>query len=100
MSKETDITAPWVLHTVPKHMLISHDKMKRLMTETDILTVFHELMDKYPDYRKMYTDGSKRNNSVACAFTVNSALFSHKLRDGLSVYTAELVAVREAMKFV
>ena len=85
------LIAPWELHGVKTHMLMTQDK--RLMTEADIQTEFHELTDKYPYHRLLFTDGSKQNTSVACAFTVNNAFFSHKLRDGLSIYTAELVAV-------
>ena len=34
------------------------------------------------------------------AFTINNAFFSFKLPDGMSVYTAELATILEALKFV
>ena len=90
--------APWILHNVKTIMLMTQDK--RHMTEIDVKTAFHELVDGYRGYRLLFTDGSRMNTSVACAFTVNSAFFSYKLQDGLSIYTAELVAIREALKFI
>ena len=90
--------APWLLHRVSTLMLLDGDK--RRMTETDIQTEFAELISKYPGYRILYTDGSKMGTSVAYAFTVNNAFFSNRLGDGMSIYTAELVAIREALHFV
>ena len=95
---EGEPTAPWTLHDVTALILPIQDK--RLMTEREIQAEFHNLIHSYPGYRLLFTDGSKQGVSVACAFTVNNAFFSHKLQDGISIYTAELVAIREAMKFV
>ena len=66
----------------------------------DVKIAFHELLDSYQGYRLIFTNGSRLNTSVACAFTVNIAFFSYKLQASLSIYTAELVAICEALKFV
>ena len=95
---EGEPIAPWTLHDVSAIRLLTHDK--RHMTLSDVQTEFQELKQKYLGYRLLFTDGSKQGVSVACAFTINNAFFSFKLQDGLSVYTAELVAISEAMKFV
>ena len=92
------LIAPWLLHPVQTILLLTQDH--RHMTETDIQATFHQLVAGYPDYRLLFTDGSKVNTSVACAFTVSNLYSSFKLQSGVSIYTAELVAIREALKFV
>ena len=89
---------PWTLSEMSTQVLDTDVKKHR--TLIDIQTCFQELLSQYTGYRILYTDGSKRDRSVACAFTINNAFFQHKLREGLSVYTAELVAIHEALKYV
>lgn len=95
---ERQTVAPWLLDNVKTIMLLTQGK--RHMTDLEIQAEFHELTDRYHGYRLLFTDGSKQDMSAACAFTVNNAFFAYKLQDGVSVYTAELVAIREALKFV
>ena len=61
---------------------------------------FHTMVDGHRDYRLLFTDGSKLNASVACAFTGNNVSSSFKLQANISIYTAELVAIRETLKFI
>ena len=98
MAHRGGLLAPWVLRDVSVIMLSTQDK--RHMTDADVQTAFIELTHKFPGFRLLFTDGSKQNTSVACAFTMNSVYSSFKLENGLSVYTAELVAIREALKYV
>ena len=90
--------APWTMHSVRTHMLLTQDK--RQMTMIDIQTEFQDLLGNHAGYRVLFTDGSKLHGSASCAFTVNNAFYSFRLQEGLSIYTAELVAIREAMKYV
>ena len=86
---------PWLLPDVNTMMLLDD---KRHMTETDIQSAFQDVLTQYPGFRRFYTDGSKTDGSTGCAaFTVNNAFFSHKLVPYMSVFTAELVAIREAL---
>ena len=52
-------------------MLLTQEKI--LVTNIDVQTKFHDLLDNHPDYRVLFTDGSQQNTSVACAYTVNNA---------------------------
>ncbi|XP_043219624.1 uncharacterized protein LOC122380493 isoform X1 [Amphibalanus amphitrite] len=90
--------APWILPCVTTSLLTNQDKASR--STIDVQAEFQTLISEYPGYRILYTDGSKRHESVACAFTINNAFFSFKLPEGLSIYTGELVAILEALKFV
>ena len=90
--------APWMLRTMVTHMLISQSK-----GQTDMIRVqaaFQELLSDNQGCRVLFTDGSKMHTSVTCAFTINNYFSSFKLQDGLSIYTAELVAIREAFRYV
>ena len=98
VAKPISRLAPWILPDFPTVMLTNRDKASR--TTIDVQTAFQTLISEHPGHRILYTDGSKRHQSVACAFTINNAFFSFKLPDGLSVYTAELAAILEALKFV
>ena len=90
--------SPWRLPPVSAHMLL--DNPKAHVTEADISAMFLEKCSQFPGYRVFFTDGSKQNGSTACAFTVNSVFSSHKLHPALSVFTAELFAIREALHFI
>ena len=61
-----------------------------------------ELISKYKSYVHIYTDGSKVDDLVACAFTVPSINVDKTFRvcNGSSIYTAELTALLEAVKWI
>ena len=90
--------APWMMHAVRTRLLLTQDK--RLMTMMDVQEAFQDLISEHEGHMILFTDGSKIDESVGCAFTINNAFFSFKLPDGISIYTAELVAIREALKYV
>ena len=43
-------------------------------------------------------DGSNQNGSTGCAFTLNNPYFSHKLHPSIFAFTAELFAIRGALR--
>ena len=88
---------PWVLTDIDAVILTEN---KRAMTDVDVQTVVHELLDTYPGYRIFFTDGSKTDTSVGCAFTLTNAFFSFKLPGEASIYTAELFAILAAMEYI
>ena len=61
-----------------------------------------EYMEKYTTYLKIYTDGSKMGTKSSCAFYVPTLRYSKVLRlpDNTKIFTAEMVAILEALKFV
>ena len=91
-------TPPWVLPQVEVHMLF--DGVKRQVPECDVVEAFRAFTLQFPDFRRFFTDGSKQNGSTGCAFTLNNAYFSHKLHPYISVFTAELFAIREALRYI
>ena len=60
---------------------------------------FHELQSRYSDYQHIYTDGSKDEVGVGCAFTINNFSKSLRLRYG-ALFTAKIKAVELALEFI
>lgn len=54
----------------------------------------------YPTYSEIYTDGSKTSNHVGCAFAYNSIIHSFKLHPSCSIFTAEVLAILQALDFI
>ena len=92
-----ELIYPWLLPDLNTMMLLDG---KRHMTETDKQSAFQDVLAQYLWVRRFYTDGSKTDGSTGCAFTVNNAFFSHKLEPYMSVFTAELVTIHEALRFI
>ena len=61
---------------------------------------FHELRHKYSDFCHIYTDGSKVERKVATAYVCPYETRSYRLRDGCSIFTAEVKAIDKALKYV
>lgn len=61
-----------------------------------------DMEEKWPNSYKIYTDGSKIENSTACAFydPQQHTKKQFKLLQQFSIYSAELVAILEAIKYV
>ena len=98
VSKPMRLIAPWTMHQINTHILLTQGKGQT--TAADIQIAFQDLVNGHRGYRILFTDGSKIGGSASCAFTINNAFFSFKLQDGISIYTAELVAIREAISYV
>lgn len=60
-----------------------------------------ELNNNWRNYEHIFTDGSRIDNRTGCAFYHHNIKYfeKYKLLEGTSVYTAELTAIREAMKY-
>ena len=61
---------------------------------------FNELRQKYSDFCHIYTDGSKVERKVASAYVCPYGTRSYRLRDGCSIFTAEVEAIDKALKYV
>ena len=55
---------------------------------------FNELRQKYSDFCHIYTDGSKVERKVASAYVCPSGTRSYRLRNGCSIFTAEVEAIK------
>ena len=61
---------------------------------------FNEVKQKYLDFCHIYTDGSKVERKVASAYVCPYGTMSYRLRDGCSIFTAEVEAIDKALKYV
>ena len=61
---------------------------------------FKIIEEEYCSFYPIYTDGSKRNEKVACAFVTRNGSISYRLPDNVSIFTAEAKAVERALQYV
>lgn len=60
--------------------------------------LFLEEIHKYPDYIHYYTDGSKQNDEVGCAFVETNVANKYHLPTNCNIFTAELFAIFKAIE--
>jgi ribonuclease HI len=69
-----------------------------------LISLAKERLDsEYKDFIKVYTDGSKLDNgNVGCAYVIPEQDIQKKFRlnNGVSIFTAEVIAIHEALKFL
>ena len=61
---------------------------------------FNEVKQKYLDFCHIYTDGSKVETKVASAYVCPYGTRGYRLRDGCSIFTAEVEAINKALSYV
>ena len=92
-------TAPWTYPVISVNFNLGENKKN----ETNPL-VFHsghaEMKALYPDYKYIYTDGSKNGSRVAAAAVIGKGEHKVRLPDRSSVFTAELRAISLALDIV
>ena len=59
---------------------------------------YHHIYEAHRNSNHMYTDGSKMGDNVGCAILYGDMVYSKKLPDCASIYSAELKAVLKAVK--
>jgi kelch-like protein 2/3 len=57
-------------------------------------------MEAYVGFTRIYTDGSKSNEAVACAAICGQTVQSCRLPDGASVFSAEMRAIQIALQMI
>lgn len=68
-------------------------------THADLATkVFNETFHKYPNHKKVYTDGSVKDDQVGCGITDLQNDESIKLNDMCTIFSAEAQALEHASK--
>ena len=73
---------------------------KSSTTSTVFKSRFNEVRQKYLDFCHMYTDGSKVERKVASAYVCPYGTRGYRLRDGCSIFTAEVEAINKALNYV
>ena len=61
---------------------------------------FRELQSRLSDYQHIYTDGSKVDDKVGCAYISGSRHEKIRLPDGSSIFTAESKDIDMALDYV
>ena len=90
---------PWTIK--PAKVLLSLSRFKKEETCPEIFhSAFLELREAHPGYQGVYTNGSKMDDKVAAASVSSQHRFTRRLPDGASVYSAELYAIRLALKMI
>ena len=86
--------------TKPTILFDLHNSKKSLSDSHLIKQNFQELQSRLLDYQHIYTDGSKVEDKVGCAYISGSHHEKIRLPDGSSIFTAESKAVDMALDYV
>ena len=73
---------------------------KSITNPVEFRTYFAELLESFIDYTQIYTDESKDANKTALAVVYPSFVYSKRLPDKSSIFTAELEALIFALRYV
>jgi ribonuclease HI len=60
--------------------------------------VFQNTLQKYPNYKHIYTDASKTDQNVGISIITENSSSSYKLPPECSIYTAEALAIYKALQ--
>ena len=103
----THVIAPYTMMKTPPCKLIvptvCFDLCKYKKSDTDLTLYrlhYSELQECCTDYTHIFTDGSKDGDKTAAAFICQSFDFSKPLPDKASIFTAELVAIMSALRYI
>lgn len=92
-------TPPWLLHK-PTVLFNLHTGNKSTTNPDAFKADFYSLTEKYKHYTRIYTDGSKEGDRVACGVVTGTLVIQNRLPNHSSIYTAELRAILLALDFV
>lgn len=90
---------PWTI-TVPECVLECTIHPKGETSPFVLKATFYDILNKYPQSQVIYTDGSKIEAGVGCAFVkLGEAPHSWSLPSSASIFTAELYAIWQALLY-
>lgn len=74
---------------------------KKEFNQTEIKLALKEELNKYHDYEKIYTDGSKKDNicAIGIYYPKKEIEMGAKLINEVSIKTTECIAIKEALQF-
>jgi ribonuclease HI len=96
LPRSYDNTPYWCLRC-PEMDLSLTEFNKKEANVLELRMKFYDLIERYPDYTQIYTDGSKGESGAACAATGSHMKLQFRLPDFASIYTAELTAIYESL---
>ena len=86
--------------TKPTILFDLHNSKKSLSDSHLIKQNFQEIQSRLSDYQHIYTDGSKVEDKVGCAYISGSHHEKIRLPGGSSIFTAESKAIDMALDYV
>ena len=73
---------------------------KSSTSSTVFKSQFDEIRQKYLDFCHVYTDRSKVETKVSSAYVFRYGTWGYRLRNGYSIFTAEVEAINKALTYV
>jgi ribonuclease HI len=89
----------WELSKPSVNLDLSKDK-KSDTNSLEFIQKFRELKQHFSTHNEIYTDGSKDQNNVASAAVYRNDIFSVRLPNNTSIFTAEAKALQLAFDFI
>lgn len=89
---------PWLLPKIVARLELTMYQ-KQDTSSILIKQKFFDILSEYPRSKNIYTDGSKTEKGIGCAFSVCGETYSWSLTPFASVYTAELYAIWQALHY-
>ena len=93
------ISPPWHIFKFINTCTELYSIKKNSMNPATLRNIFQEHLNLHRDDLKIFTDGSKTNSGTAFAFTSEENSVSRTIPKHLSVFTAEIMAINEAIKY-
>ena len=98
LSAERSAIAPWKLVKCRTRTLLQ--EKRSAIDKTAALTEFYNFRREHDDHEFIFTDGSKTPGGVGCAFVWRNIRRRFKLPDQCSIFTAEAMAILQALRYV
>ena len=89
---------PWMRHRAVTKYLLNNGK--HLMNDCEVLEAYNEFRQAHNDAEYIFTDGSKSDSGVGCAFVHSGVAHEIKLSSRHSVFTAETLAILRAILYI
>ena len=92
-------TPPWELHSPTIDLSLTSVK-KNDISPDEFQSLALELINQYTGHSAFYTDGSKTEAGVGCAFVCGDVIRSFSLPAQATVFSSELMAIIKALCFI
>ena len=90
-------TPPWKISKIPTNQsLLEYSKKNPILS----LEKFENIKRHYTNYEHIYTDASKSTQNVGYAIITNEEIIQKKLPNFVSIYSAELLAIKNAFTYI
>ena len=88
----------WMRHKCDARRLL--EQRKDLVQQGDVLEAFSDFKQEHLGFHYVYTDGSKTDTGVGCAFVHGTLSHKTKLKREYSIFTAETIAILQAIHYI